>query len=128
MTANLSYCLYLHNWVVQTLLFASVSGREKSLVVRRDKCIMFGVTLTLCWLGSGLPGAVCRGAPEESGPAGVTLLNLIGETKLTNAVDSNPILFALHTHTQVAEDSVSMIFSMKNSPHVLVTVQVWASI
>lgn len=59
--------------------------------VRRDKCIMFGVSLTLCWLGSALPGAVCRGAPEESGPAGVTLLNLIGETKLTNAVDSNPI-------------------------------------
>lgn len=52
---------------------------------------MFGVTLTLCCLGSGLPGAVCRGAPEESGPAGVTLLNLIGETKLTSAVDSNPI-------------------------------------
>lgn len=32
---------------------------------------------------------MCRGAPEESGPTGVTLLNLIGETKLTNALNSN---------------------------------------
>lgn len=59
---------------------------------------MFGVTLAFCWLGSVQPGAVCRGAPEESGPAGVTLLNLIGETKLTNAVDSNPIHTA-HTNS-----------------------------
>lgn len=30
----------------------------------------------------------CADTPQESGPAGVTLLNLIGETKLTNAVDT----------------------------------------
>lgn len=106
--------MYYNNWFIQTLVaFAAVSRREKSLVARRDKCIMFGVTLTLCWLGSGLPGAVCRGAPEESGPAGVTLLNLIGETKLTNAVDTNPI----HTtHTIRREFCVNDNFNETQFP------------
>lgn len=33
-------------------------------------------------VGSGQAGAVCRGTPEESGPTGVTKLNLIRVTRL----------------------------------------------
>lgn len=75
------------------------------------------VNVLLAWQRS--PRAVCRGAPEESGPAGVTLLNLIGETKLTNAVDSNPIHIA---HTTRAEFCVNDIFNEAQASHAILGV------
>lgn len=50
-----------------------------------------GINVGIRDVGNDHPGAVCIGTPEESGPTGVTKLNLI-VTKLSDATDSDTIL------------------------------------